>query len=240
MKKLKISDHIIFEDDDYLAINKPPFLSTLEDRNDKFNALGLVREVYPDIKVCHRIDKETSGVLLFSKNMPAYSHAASAFEKRQVTKIYHAVVEGNINIQDVRVDEPIRLLGNGKVCEDRFEGKPATTIFSTLQLYGKHTLMQCMPLTGRMHQIRVHVAGSGNPIVGDELYGGEPFFLSSIKKKFFLKKNTEEEPLVKRFALHAFNLSFETKSSKQINIQADYPKDFRVLIKQLEANSSFR
>ena len=237
MKKIKIQDQIIFENDEYLAINKPPYLSTLEDRNDKQNALGLVREIHPEIKVCHRIDKETSGVLLFAKNLPAYSHAVLQFEKRFIYKEYHAVVEGNLNIQDVEVDEPIRLLGNGKVCEDRIEGKPASTTFSTLEIFKTSTLLKCIPKTGRMHQIRLHVAGSGNPIIGDELYGGKPFYLSSIKKKFSLKKNTVEEPLIKRFALHAYKLVLTTRNEEEISIEAEYPKDFRVLLTQLRRNA---
>lgn len=237
MKKINIQDSVVFENDDYLAINKPPFLSTLEDRNDKYNALGLVRSICPDAKVCHRIDKETSGVLLFAKNLPAYSFAASQFEKRKVFKEYHAVVEGTVNIEDSVVEEPIRVLGNGKVCVDRLEGKPALTTFETIKIFKKHTLLKCMPQTGRMHQIRIHVASKGTPIVGDELYGGVSFYLSSIKQKFSLKKNTEEEPLIKRFALHAFKLQFSAVDGQEITIQADYPKDFRVLLNQLKRNS---
>ena len=237
MKKIKIKDYIIFENEDYLAINKPPFLSTLEDRNDRYHALALVKEIHPDVKVCHRIDKETSGVLLFAKNLPAYSYAVYLFEKRKVYKEYHAVVEGNINIKDEQIDLPLRLLGNGKVCVDKLEGKPALTVFETIEIYKKHTLLKCVPQTGRMHQIRIHVASKGTPIVGDELYGGMPFYLSSVKQKFFLKKNTEEEPLIKRFALHAYNLQFSSKDGELISIKADYPKDFNVLVSQLKRNA---
>ena len=99
--------------------------------------------------------------------MSAYSHAVSQFEKRKVYKEYHAVVEGNLNISNVDVNEPIRVLGNGKVCEDRIEGKPANTSFSTLEMFRTTTLLKCVTRTGRMHQIRIHVAGSGNPIICD-------------------------------------------------------------------------
>ena len=196
-----------------------------------------MREIHPEIKVCHRIDKETSGVLLFAKNLSAYSHAVSQFEKRKVYKEYHAVVEGNLNISNVDVNEPIRVLGNGKVCEDRIEGKPANTSFSTLEMFRTTTLLKCVPRTGRMHQIRIHVAGSGNPIICDEIYGGKPFYLSSIKKKFSLKQNTEEEPLIKRFALHAQKLILTTINDEEITIEAPYPKDFKVLLTQLRGNA---
>ncbi len=237
MKKINISEHVVFENDDYLAINKPPFLSTLEDRNDPYHALELVKGLYAEAKVCHRIDKETSGVLLFAKTPTAYSHAVSQFEKRRVYKEYHAVVEEAVNISGVEVAEPIRVLGNGKVCVDRFEGKPALTVFDTLEIYKKHTLLKCVPHTGRMHQIRIHVASKGTPIVGDELYGGQPFYLSSVKPRFSLKKNTEELPLIKRFALHAARLRFAQPNGEEVTIEAEYPKDFRVLVSQLKRNS---
>ena len=237
MKKINITDYVIFDNEDYLAINKPPFLSTLEDRNDSQNALELVRSEWPGAKVCHRIDKETSGVLLFAKSDASYRHTSIQFEKRKVKKEYHAVVHGRVDIKDVAVEEPIRLLGNGKVCIDKHVGKKASTTFDTIEIFKFHSLIKCLPLTGRMHQIRIHVASKGTPIVGDELYGGEPFYLSSIKSKFSLKKKTEEQPLIKRFALHAFRLEFSDQNAKKISIDAPYPKDFGVLLKQLRINA---
>jgi 23S rRNA pseudouridine955/2504/2580 synthase len=99
-----------------------------------------------------------------------------------------------------------------------------------------HTLVACTPVTGRMHQIRLHIAYLGAPITGDELYGGKPFFLSHVKKKFNLKKETEEEPLIKRMALHAFSLQFTDLSENTQCVEAGYPKDLAVLLKQLEIN----
>lgn len=236
MSKIKLNDIIIYEDDDYLGINKPPFLSTLEDRNSPDNALTLVRKSYPDIKVCHRIDKETSGVLLFAKTLEALSHASSKFEKREVKKEYHAVIDSNKPIEMIRADLPIRVLANGKVYIDKLKGKESATIFNTLEIYKYHSLVACYPLTGRMHQIRVHLSYMDYPIVNDELYGGEMFMLSRIKSKFKLKKGTTELPLVKRFALHAHSLNFINRNNQEISITAPYPKDFAVLVKQLRLN----
>lgn len=237
MAKPKLSDLLIYEDNDYLAINKPPFLSTLEDRNSPDNALGLVRKSFPDIKVCHRIDKETSGVLLFAKSQEALSNASSQFAKRLVKKEYHAIVESNSPIEMIRADLPIRVLANGKVYVDRLKGKESATIFNTIEVYKHHSLVACYPITGRMHQIRVHLSYMECPIVNDELYGGKPLMLSEIKPKFKLKKYTEEQPLIKRFALHAHSLSFSNQNQEKIRITAQYPKDFSALTKQLYTNS---
>ena len=94
MKKISFNDLIIFEDSDYLAISKPPGISTLEDRQDNFNILSMAKDSYPDIQNCHRIDKDTSGVLVMAKNPEAYRHLSLQFQNREVQKIYHAVVHG--------------------------------------------------------------------------------------------------------------------------------------------------
>ena len=93
-KKLKFDDLILFEDDDYVLINKPPFISTLEDRNTPENLLALAKGKIEDAQVCHRLDKDTSGVLAIAKNPEAYRHLSMQFENRQVSKIYHAVADG--------------------------------------------------------------------------------------------------------------------------------------------------
>jgi len=96
--------------------------------------------------------------------------------------------------------------------------------------------VECCPVTGRMHQIRVHLAELNAPIVGDEFYGGSPFYLSGIKKKYNLKKDSVENPLIQRFALHAYKLSLASIDGAKYEFEAPYPKDFRVLVEQLEKN----
>ena len=91
-----------------------------------------------------------------------------------------------------------------------------------------------MPITGRMHQIRIHLACLKAPIVADSMYGGKDIFLSELKKKFHLKQDTEELPLIRRVALHAHSLSFNLLDGSPIAVEAPYPKDFGVLVKQLE------
>lgn len=236
-RKLNIKDILLYEDDNLILVNKPPFLATLEDRNDKVNLLALAREYISTAQVCHRLDKDTSGVLAIAKNPDAYRHMSLQFEKREVTKIYHAVVDGIQNFNDTLVDEPILKLDDGVVKISRRDGKSAQTYFTSLKSFRNHTLVDCRPVTGRMHQIRIHLATLHAPITGDETYGGKPFFLSSVKRGFNLKKQTEEQPLMKRMALHAYSLQFLDLKDIPRLVEAPYPKDMQALLRQLEANS---
>ncbi|MBL6445472.1 RluA family pseudouridine synthase [Fulvivirga sp. 29W222] len=236
MAKMKFEDLIIREDDNYIVINKPAFISTLADRNDSVNILVMARAYHEGAQVCHRLDKETTGALVIAKNPDAYRHMSIQFENREVRKIYHAVSDGIHDFNNKEVDRSILKLGNGTVRIDH-KGKEAKTIFNTLKAYSAHTLIECMPVTGRMHQIRVHLSSIGAPITGDEMYGGKSLYLSSIKRKYNLKKWTEEQPLIKRLALHAHSLTFKLLNHEELTIEAPYPKDFRVLTEQLEKNS---
>ncbi|WP_422006745.1 RluA family pseudouridine synthase [Roseivirga pacifica] len=233
--KIKFKDLIIFENDEYLIINKPPMISSLEDRNDFYNIQKLAQEYEAGLMLCHRLDKETSGCLLLAKNEDAYRNASIQFEKRRVLKVYHAVVEGLQEWEAKTVDLPLQVLSNGKVVTSS-KGKASKTTFNSLKLYKKHTLVECLPESGRMHQIRVHLAFLNAPIVNDETYGGSFLYLSQVKRNFNLKRDTEEQPLIKRFALHANSLAFKDSAGKEIKVSAPYPKDMRVLVKQLENN----
>jgi 23S rRNA pseudouridine955/2504/2580 synthase len=237
MPPIQFEDLVIFENDDYILINKPPHISSLDERaGEANNILRMARLYHPDIQIAHRLDKETSGILAMAKHPEAYRSLAIQFEKRQVNKIYHAVVNGIHTFEDQRVFLPILPLTNGTVKIDRQKGKEAETYFSTLKLYQKHSLIECKPVTGRMHQIRIHLSTVKAPIVCDPQYGGQYIYLSSIKKKFNLKKDTEELPLIQRVALHARSLSFMLLNGEELTFEAPYPKDFDVLIKQLEKN----
>lgn len=240
MERFQFKDIILFEDEDYIVINKPSGISTLEDRNvmSSSNILEIARQYHATAQVCHRLDKETSGALAIAKHPEAYRALAMQFEARTVTKVYHAVCDGIHDFKGKEIDEPIFSLAKGLVRIDRGKGKAAKTIVDTLKAYKFHTLVACKPLTGRMHQIRVHLSSVDAPIVGDEQYGGKPLFLSKIKRRFNLKKDTEEQPLIKRIALHAYALHFNALgTNKKVAIEAPYPKDFKVLIKQLDKNS---
>ncbi len=238
MKKIIFENLIISETEDYIIINKPPGISSLHDWSSETTIITMAKEYTNDPQLCHRLDKETSGILVIAKNPEAYRNLAMQFEKRSVEKIYHAVVEGIQNIEPLAVDRPIYTMSKGKVRIDFQQGKPATTLIKPGEFYKKHTLMLCKPVTGRTHQIRIHLSSLEMPIVGDDMYGGKQLYLSALKKKtFHLKQGTEELPLIKRFALHSHAIKFTNLKGELVELEAEYPKDFKVLINQLRKNN---
>lgn len=231
MAKIAFAQLILHEDEEYLIINKPAGLASLEDRSSPVNIQKLASDYAEDLILCHRLDKETSGCLLIAKHEEAYRHASIQFEKRKVKKIYHAVVDGLNEWKNKIVDAPLLIQSNKVVTSAK--GKESKTIFNSLELFKQHSLIQCEPVSGRMHQIRVHLASLQAPIVGDHLYGGKDLMLSQLKRNYKLGKYKEEQPLIKRFALHARSLSLKA-SKGELNAEAPYPKDMRVLLKQLK------
>jgi len=235
--RLNFKELIIFESDDYILINKPPHIASLDERqaDNSMSILRLAKEYADDAQLCHRLDKETSGALAIAKNPVAYRHLSMQFEHRKVEKRYHAVVNGTHEFEMISVYLPIAPKRDGTmVAIDRQKGKEADTIFNSMKVYRNHTLVECMPITGRMHQIRIHLVCLKAPIVCDPTYGGEMIYLSDLKRKFHLKKETEEQPIIKRVALHAHSLTFRLVNEEIIKIEAPYPKDFEVLVKQLD------
>lgn len=240
-KNISFNDYIVFENENYVVINKPPFVASMQERTaDRDQSiLKLAREAYGDIQLCHRLDKETSGALVLAKNPEAYRNLAMQFEHREVQKEYHAVVNGVHDFDSVSVFLPIAVIKDGTAVRiDKAKGKLAETVFFTIQRFSKHTLVRCVPITGRMHQIRVHLQCLQAPIVCDPTYGGDYIFLSQIKRKFNLKSETEELPLIKRVALHAHAIHFKDLDGQVLSITAPYASDFEVLVNQLVKSSS--
>jgi 23S rRNA pseudouridine955/2504/2580 synthase len=236
LKYPSIKDILLFENDDYIVVNKPPFVASLDERggSGEVNILRLAKQYSADAQVCHRLDKETSGAIVIAKHPEAYRSVAIQFEKRRVKKLYHAVVDGQFVFNDLLVDLPILNDGNKSVTIDRKEGKRAETYFNSIKQYRHYTLVECKPITGRMHQIRIHLATQRAAICGDTMYKGKPVFLSTIKKGYRIAKDDEEQPIMKRFALHARQIVFKGMDEHEINVEAPYPKDFATLIKLLD------
>jgi 23S rRNA pseudouridine955/2504/2580 synthase len=237
MKFPKFADLILFENDDVIVVNKPPFISSLDERGEgssEISMLRLAKAYWDDAQICHRLDKETSGALIFAKNPEAYRSVSMQFEKRKVKKVYYAVIDGTHTFDNLLVDLPILNVGKGSVTISRQEGKRAETWFQSLKYYKHYTLVECRPVTGRMHQIRIHLATQRASIAGDEMYKGEPVFLSKIKRKYHLGKDQEELPIMKRFALHAYEVTFRINPETEVTIHAPYPKDFETLLKLLD------
>jgi 23S rRNA pseudouridine955/2504/2580 synthase len=235
VKRFNFKDQIVFESTNYLAINKPPGMSSLHERIGLANSVIEQAKKYDEqLQLCHRLDKETSGVLLLSKHAKAYSHAAQAFEKRMVKKTYHSISQGIHKFKNFTVNLPLVTTRSGRSAVNKQRGKPSQTTFDTLDNFTHFTLISCSPVSGRQHQIRIHLASQNAPIAADEIYGGELPFLSKFKKKFNLKKGSEEQPMINRFALHAYSLNLRDIDGTTLDIKADYPKDFRVFLSQLQ------
>ncbi|TXI14781.1 MAG: RluA family pseudouridine synthase [Pedobacter sp.] len=234
MKFPKFEDYILFENEDILVVNKPPFLSSLDDRGGEgLNMLRLAKQYNPNAQICHRLDRETSGILLIAKNPETYRSISMQFEHRKVKKVYHAVIHGIHIFENLHVNLPILNLGNKNVAISKQHGKVAETIFNSIHYFKHYTLVECMPITGRMHQIRIHLASQRACIAGDDMYGGKPIFLSEIKRKYHIGKAQEELPIMKRFALHAREIKFHINQDTEMCFEAPYPKDFETLLKLL-------
>ncbi len=229
-------DWILFEDEDVVVINKPPFVPSVPERG-KFTApsiLELANATYGDCIMCHRLDRETSGAIIVAKNLDAYRHISIQFEKRKIQKEYHALVEGKIFFENFEVNIPINVDDLKNVHIDRKSGKLANTFFHTLETFKHFTLMQCKPVTGRLHQIRVHLASQNARIAFDHLYGGKDWGLIEIKRKF----KGEDKPMMSRFALHAKKITFELPSGEIKTVEAPYANDFEVFYKLLKKYDS--
>lgn len=233
----KGSGGILLEDDAVLAINKPAGLLVLPDRYDHslLNLYDLLKETFGTIFVVHRIDRETSGVVLFAKTAEAHAQLNTAFEQRQVEKKYRAIVAGTSHTDSGCIDLPIIENEHGvrKMKIDTKKGKETRTDYSVMERFGGYALIEARPHTGRTHQIRVHLSAVGLPILADPLYGdGRGFFLSTIKRNYQGKE--EEQPLLGRTALHAFSLSFiHPVTSGNVLVEAPLPKDMEAVLKAL-------
>lgn len=235
MKFPSFEDIILYENEDVIVVNKPPFLSTLDERNgENINLLKMAKRYDTEAQICHRLDKETSGALIIARNAETYRNIALQFEHREIKKVYHALIDGHHRFEHFLVDLPILNAGKSNVKIDRYEGKKAETWFHSINYYKHYTLVECRPLTGRMHQIRIHLATQKASISGDEMYGGKPIYLSALKKKYNLSKDEDELPIMKRFALHSKEIGFKLNDGSEVIVQAPYPKDFEIAIKLLD------
>lgn len=228
---------IIFENNDFVALNKPAGQLSVPDRTQSETSLkDLLIDKYENIFTVHRLDKETSGVILFAKNETVHKYLSGLFEGRLVEKYYVALVHGTLQNKTGTIDAPImeHPVFKGQMIINR-NGKASSTGYEVLEELGKYSFVKFQLHTGRTHQIRIHAKHIGHPVVCDPLYGdGQPVLLSSIKKKYKLSKNEEEErPILNRVALHAQQLKFKDADNNAFDFTAELPKDMRALMQQL-------
>src|SRR6266487_2698935 len=228
---------IVFENNDFIVLNKPPGLLSIPDREGKEISLKkLLQDKYREIFTIHRLDKNTSGLIVFAKNEVSHKYLSQQFENRQAEKIYVGLIIGSPIDKKGAIQSPImeHPSKKGLMVINR-KGKESLTDYKVLEDFGLYSWVQFQIHTGRTHQIRVHMKDIGYPIVCDELYGdGKPVLLSSIKHNFKLSKNEEEErPILNRLALHAYKLKFTGIDKVSYEFEAPIPKDLKALLQQL-------
>jgi 23S rRNA pseudouridine1911/1915/1917 synthase len=229
---------LIFENDDFVAINKPSGLLTIPDREQTEKSLKeYLIDKYKQIFVVHRLDKDTSGLVLFAKNETTHKFLCKTFEERNVEKFYLGIVMGTMPEEKAIIDAPItdHLTRKGIMTVHR-SGKESQTGYEVIEATPHFSLVSFQLFTGRTHQIRVHCKNIGNPLACDELYGdGKPLLLSNFKKNYKLSNHDDEErPIINRLALHSFKLNFEDEHGTKMELCAEAPKEFRAMMQQLK------
>jgi 23S rRNA pseudouridine955/2504/2580 synthase/23S rRNA pseudouridine1911/1915/1917 synthase len=236
---MKIKEHLVFEDENLVAINKPAGVLTIPDRMGNISLKNYLQQSYPEIFTVHRLDKDTSGIVVFAKNEQSHKQLSQLFEGREVEKFYLGLVLGKFADEKGTIDEGImeHPVAKGTMVINK-KGKPSVTDYEVLEAFRFFSWVQFQIHTGRTHQIRVHMKHAGHPILCDDVYGdGKPLFLSTLKKKFNLSKDEEaERPILSRLALHSWKLKFSL-NKKDYNLEAEMPKDFRATLQQLRKNN---
>lgn len=229
---------ILAANDAFIAINKPAKLLSIPDREGKEVSLKkMLEEQYGkgNIFTVHRLDKDTSGVIVFARNEEAHKQLSALFEGRDVQKYYLGLVQGIPLPEKGSIAAPI-MEHPGKITKmmTHKKGKASLTDYEVLESFRRYAWVRFQIHTGRTHQIRVHMQHIGHSIVCDELYGSpEPVLVSSLKYNYHLSKKEESErPILSRLALHSQLLEFEL-NGEQYHIEAPLPKDLRALLQQL-------
>jgi len=230
---------IVHEDEKIIAVNKASGISVGADRWDESKE-RLDKLLEHDLKIpklftVHRIDKETSGLIVFAKDKNTHKELSMAFENRNIFKLYTAIVHGRPSWKETICDLALVPNGNKKhmTIIDKYQGKESLTEFKYLFSAGNYSVLEAFPKTGRIHQIRVHAASLGHPVVCDELYGKvSPIKLSSFKRAWRGDPH-EERPLLSRLGLHAMELILPN----ELKLTADLSKDMSSLINQMKKYS---
>jgi len=209
---------ILFEDQNIIAIEKPEGLAAISENDLSIETLhSLLSKNYSQkIFIVHRIDKEVSGIILFAKNSKAHHILNEQFSKREIDKTYLALVIGNVE-KNGTIKSPIREFGSGRMGIDFSNGKKSITEFEVVKRYSNHTLLKINLITGRRHQIRVHLYSIGHPIAGDLRYGDK-----EVQSKY------------SRIMLHSHKIVFKNINGQRIEILSELPDSIQTCLKQIE------
>ncbi len=203
---------VIYQDRDLVAVNKPEGLATIPGRGSHAEdclLFRLRRQTGDELLVVHRLDAETSGLILFARTAAAHRRLNTLFFERRVRKTYLALVHGIVQEDQFRADMPLREFGSGRIAPDPVRGKPCVTEFLVRERFEGQTLLEAYPLTGRRHQIRAHLYAVGHPVVGDRRYGE--------------RARQEAFP---RLMLHALRLDFTAPSGRKLLLEVSPPPSF--------------
>jgi tRNA pseudouridine32 synthase/23S rRNA pseudouridine746 synthase len=221
---LNPKDLVLWSDEHILLINKPSGLLSLPDGYDPSlpHLKSVLEPAYGRLWIAHRLDRETSGIIVLGRSRDAHRQLSAQFEGRKVEKTYHALVIGIPSWDEERVEYPLRPDGDRmhRTIIDPERGKAAQTDFQVLQRFEVHSLVEATPTTGRTHQIRAHLSAIGFPLIGDLLYGD---------------KHHPAHGLLGRLGLHALSLAFDHPHSRErLRFNAPYPSDFGAAISVVE------
>ena len=239
---------ILWQSDRLVAVMKPAGLATIPGRAETTCVLqelgaqiGLASSgtADPRLRVVHRLDKDTSGVLLFAKDRDAQRHLSQQFQNNTISKEYVALCAGHCDAREGEIDLAIATSPRSpeRMVISEAHGRPARTLYRIEETFGEYHLVRAFPKTGKTHQIRVHLKAIGLPMAIDAVYNHPKpgaksgLMLSSFKRGY--RSNGEERPLIDRLTLHAEKLSFANLDGEMVTIIATPPKDFRAALNQL-------
>ncbi len=218
-----------------MVVNKPPNMLSVPDRYDPNipNLYQRLSRQFGKVYPVHRLDRDTSGLIVFALSRPFFKHLSDQFTTRNIQKHYEALVIGVPEPPQGSIRLPIIPLSNQNKVGIGSRGKLSVTHYKIRTSYDSFAHLDLDLETGRTHQIRVHLQAIGNPLLVDLKYGGkEGFFLSEIKKNYRGNRD-EERPLLSRTPLHACALRFPDLEGQERAFSAPIPKDMKAVINQL-------
>ncbi len=226
---------VIFESDAIIVVNKAPGVYCIPPRKgpDGKSLVELLSRDFGKVWTVHRIDKDTTGVVLFARNAESHRKLSLLFQNREVKKTYLALVKGNLNSDHGTINLPLTITSKGKVRVDK-SGKEAHTNYRVVERFEGYILLSVEPTTGRQHQIRVHLKAVGCPLIVDPLYGSEePMTISQIKRKKLSGRTENSGTILERTPLHAHILQLPEGILDDFTFEAALPKDMRACLAQL-------